>query len=232
MKGTPPARTQILAPSRSFGSSAQSALVLCASAPLRPQPALRRSSACGQRMEFRRPIDRDSRAARSLVIDCRRPHRLDEAVEQMQIASANRGRRHAQHFAARRFSSDVISAGFSEFEPLFTLRTRSRLLGCFPSADTVHGRLEGGSEDGCSRAACAAPRIFPALGHGRGPRSRRARNPEGVTVRVRFSRRAIGRQAADSGGRARTSSRSFDESRPQIRSGSVTGSRQRAHLPR
>ena len=36
----------------------------------------------------------------------------------------------------------------------------------------------------------------------------------------------------DSGGRARTSSRGFDESRPQIRSGSVTGSRQRAHLPR
>ena len=57
-------------------------------------------------------------------------------------------------------------------------------------------------------------------------------NPEGVAVRVHFSRRAIGRQAADSGGRARTSSRSFDESRPQIRSGSVTGSRQRAHLPR
>jgi hypothetical protein len=57
-------------------------------------------------------------------------------------------------------------------------------------------------------------------------------NPEGVTVRVRSSRRAVGRQAAGSGGRARTSSRPADESRPQIRSGSVTGSRQRAHLPR
>ena len=41
-----------------------------------------------------------------------------------------------------------------------------------------------------------------------------------------------GVQAAGSGGRARTSSRPIDESRPQIRSGSVTGSRQRAHLPR
>jgi len=57
-------------------------------------------------------------------------------------------------------------------------------------------------------------------------------NPEGVTVRVRISRRATGRQSAGSGGRARTSSRSVDEGRPQIRSGSVTGSRQRAHLPR
>jgi hypothetical protein len=57
-------------------------------------------------------------------------------------------------------------------------------------------------------------------------------NPEGVTVRVRISRRATGRQSAGSGGPARTSSHSVDEGRPQIRSGSVTGSRQRAHLPR
>ena len=57
-------------------------------------------------------------------------------------------------------------------------------------------------------------------------------NPEGVTVRVRVSRRATGRQAAGSGGRSRTSSRTANDSRPQIRSGSVTGSRQRAHLPR
>ena len=57
-------------------------------------------------------------------------------------------------------------------------------------------------------------------------------NPEGVTVRVRVSRRATGRQSTGSGGRARTSSRTSDEGRPQIRSGSVTGSRQRAHLPR
>ena len=57
-------------------------------------------------------------------------------------------------------------------------------------------------------------------------------NPEGVTVRVRTSRRATGRQNAGSGGRARTSSQRVDEGRLQIRSGSVTGSRQRAHLPR
>ena len=57
-------------------------------------------------------------------------------------------------------------------------------------------------------------------------------NPEGVTVRVRVSRHVSGRQSSGSGGRARTSSRITDDSRPQIRSGSVTGSRQRAHLPR
>jgi hypothetical protein len=58
-------------------------------------------------------------------------------------------------------------------------------------------------------------------------------NPEGVTVRVRISRRTTGRQSTTgSGGRARISSRTSDEGRPQIRSGSVTGSRQRAHLPR
>ena len=56
-------------------------------------------------------------------------------------------------------------------------------------------------------------------------------NPEGVTVRAR-ARRAIGRQSTGSGGRSRTGSRTSDEGRPQIRSGSVTGSRQRAHLPR
>ena len=58
-------------------------------------------------------------------------------------------------------------------------------------------------------------------------------NPEGVTVRLRISRRTTGRQSTTgSGGRARISSRTSDEGRPQIRSGSVTGSRQRAHLPR
>ena len=57
-------------------------------------------------------------------------------------------------------------------------------------------------------------------------------NPEGISVRVRISTaaRPVGRPRR-SGGRARTSSRT-DEAVPQIRSGSVTGSRQRAHLPR
>jgi hypothetical protein len=56
-------------------------------------------------------------------------------------------------------------------------------------------------------------------------------NPEGVVVRVRIPRTATPRQVASSGGRSRTASRA-EESRPEIRSGSVTGSRQRAHLPR
>ncbi len=58
-------------------------------------------------------------------------------------------------------------------------------------------------------------------------------NPEGFTVRVRIARSTAPRQLASTGRHARTddSARS-DEARPQIRSGSVTGSRQRAHLPR
>ena len=59
-------------------------------------------------------------------------------------------------------------------------------------------------------------------------------NPEGFVVRVRIDRPAVPRQvasAAVAGGRSRTTAR-IQESRPEIRSGSVTGSRQRAHLPR
>jgi hypothetical protein len=55
-------------------------------------------------------------------------------------------------------------------------------------------------------------------------------NPEGLSVRVRVPRHSAPRQAAG-GGRSRTSSR-IENTDPQIRSGSVTGSRQRAHLPR
>ena len=55
-------------------------------------------------------------------------------------------------------------------------------------------------------------------------------NPEGVVIRVRIRRSGVPRRAA-AGGRSRSDSR-IDDSRPQIRSGSVTGSRQRAHLPR
>jgi hypothetical protein len=55
-------------------------------------------------------------------------------------------------------------------------------------------------------------------------------NPEGFTVRVRTSRRSVPRQMASSG-RSRTIPRP-EVHDPQIRSGSVTGSRQRAHLPR
>ena len=54
-------------------------------------------------------------------------------------------------------------------------------------------------------------------------------NPEGVVIRVRTNRQALPRQAT--GGRSHSDSR-IESARPQIRSGSVTGSRQRAHLPR
>ena len=57
-----------------------------------------------------------------------------------------------------------------------------------------------------------------------------AENPEGIAVRVRVARRSTPRQAVSSG-RSRGSSRS-ETTAPEIRSGSVTGSRQRAHLPR
>jgi hypothetical protein len=54
-------------------------------------------------------------------------------------------------------------------------------------------------------------------------------NPEGFTVRVRAAKRSVPRQA----GSGRSQNRhSIDDTRPQIRSGSVTGSRQRSHLPR
>ena len=55
-------------------------------------------------------------------------------------------------------------------------------------------------------------------------------NPEGFGVRVRVTSISVPRQIAGSG-RSRTTSR-VENTDPQIRSGSVTGSRQRAHLPR
>ena len=58
-------------------------------------------------------------------------------------------------------------------------------------------------------------------------------NPEGFTVRVRVARSAAPRQLASVGRHVRhDDSARAEEGRPQIRSGSVTGSRQRAHLPR
>ena len=56
-------------------------------------------------------------------------------------------------------------------------------------------------------------------------------NPEGFTVRTRIARSPAPRQFASSGRQTRAEART-DDDRPQIRSGSVTGSRQRAHLPR
>jgi hypothetical protein len=55
-------------------------------------------------------------------------------------------------------------------------------------------------------------------------------NPEGFGVRIRVHSTSVPRHIA-SRGRSRTGSRT-ESTNPQIRSGSVTGSRQRAHLPR
>jgi hypothetical protein len=67
-------------------------------------------------------------------------------------------------------------------------------------------------------------------------------NPEGFKVRFHISSRLGATQLNSTvrpasptryeGGRARTEVAASDEGRPAIRSGSVTGSRQRAHLPR
>ncbi len=58
-------------------------------------------------------------------------------------------------------------------------------------------------------------------------------NPEGFTVRVRIARSPSPRQFASSGRHVRAAADSqAEDDRPQIRSGSVTGSRQRAHSHR
>jgi hypothetical protein len=53
---------------------------------------------------------------------------------------------------------------------------------------------------------------------------------EGFPVRVRVARPSVPRQMAGSG-RSHSHQR-IEDTRPQIRSGSVTGSRQRSHWPR
>jgi hypothetical protein len=55
-------------------------------------------------------------------------------------------------------------------------------------------------------------------------------NAEGFAIRTRLTRSETPRQFASA--RRSRSDAGVEESRPQIRSGSVTGSRQRAHLPR
>ena len=55
-------------------------------------------------------------------------------------------------------------------------------------------------------------------------------NAEGFPVRTRLTRSATPRQFSSV--HRRQTSVAAEETRPQIRSGSVTGSRQRAHLPR
>jgi len=62
-------------------------------------------------------------------------------------------------------------------------------------------------------------------------------NPEGFVVRVRFPGNPIPRKMGSArgiarGGRSNRTDRDLTEGMPAIRSGSVTGSRQRSHLPR
>jgi len=55
-------------------------------------------------------------------------------------------------------------------------------------------------------------------------------DPEGFVVRLRVAKASVPRQIASSGRSLKRTT--IDDSRPQIRSGSVTGSRQRSHLHR
>ena len=62
-------------------------------------------------------------------------------------------------------------------------------------------------------------------------------NPEGFIVRVRFPgnpvpRKMVSARGLNGGGRGHRTDRDLAEGMPAIRSGSVTGSRQRSHLPR
>jgi hypothetical protein len=70
------------------------------------------------------------------------------------------------------------------------------------------------------------------------PESAELENPEGFVVRVRTARPSVPRRNASVASRSMLSARhtsgrsrtdADEDTRPQIRSGSVTGSRQRAH---
>ena len=54
-------------------------------------------------------------------------------------------------------------------------------------------------------------------------------NAEGFVTRARLNRSSTPRQFSSA---RRSRAEGIEDSRPQIRSGTVTGSRQRAHLPR
>ena len=61
-------------------------------------------------------------------------------------------------------------------------------------------------------------------------------NPEGFIVRMRCAdnpvpRRMVSARGLSGGGRSHRTDRDLTEGMPAIRSGSVTGSRQRSHLP-
>ena len=62
-------------------------------------------------------------------------------------------------------------------------------------------------------------------------------NPEGFIVRLRVpgnpvTRKMVSARGLSGGGRSHRSDADLTEGMPAIRSGSVTGSRQRSHLPR
>ena len=58
-------------------------------------------------------------------------------------------------------------------------------------------------------------------------------NPEGFVVRVKVRKSVASRQVVSSGrSHSDSPSNGYESASPEIRSGSVTGSRQRAHLPR
>jgi hypothetical protein len=62
-------------------------------------------------------------------------------------------------------------------------------------------------------------------------------NPEGFKVRARFPgqtvhRKMVSARGVSGGGRSHRTDTDLMEGMPAIRSGSVTGSRQRSHLPR
>ena len=57
-------------------------------------------------------------------------------------------------------------------------------------------------------------------------------NAEGLAIRTRFTRSQAPRQFSSVRRSRSTTSAPTEAGRPEIRSGSVTGSRQRGHLPR
>ena len=83
--------------------------------------------------------------------------------------------------------------------------------------------------------------FFLHASEGEEPDTGEQENPEGFTVRVRFPRNSFPRTTVRArrgvygirlGGRSHRTDSRVIEGQPAIRSGSVTGSRQRAGLPR
>jgi hypothetical protein len=72
---------------------------------------------------------------------------------------------------------------------------------------------------------------------GNEPESGEHENPEGFVVRMRAPshsspRKSAGARGRSGGGRGHRTDANLTDGMPAIRSGSVTGSRQRSHLPR